>query len=45
MEESNFDHQGRTQKQYEDSAKILLIAAVGLFTIIAFSALYNLILG
>jgi len=37
--------QGRSSKQYEDSAKIFLIAAVGLFTIIAFSALYNLIFG
>jgi len=37
--------QGKSNKQYEDSAKIVLIAAVGLFTIIAFSALYNLILG
>lgn len=37
--------QGRSQKQYEDSAKIFLIAALGLFTILAFSALYNLILG
>jgi len=37
--------QGRTRKQYEDSAKIFLIAAIGLFVIITFSALYNLILG
>lgn len=37
--------QGRSPKQYENSAKIFLIAAIGLFTIIAFSGLYNLILG
>jgi len=37
--------QGRSQKQYEDSAKIFLIAAVVLFTIVAFSVLYNLIFG
>ena len=35
--------QGKSNKQYEDSAKIVLIAALGLFTLIAFSALYNLI--
>jgi len=37
--------QGRSSKQYEDSAKIVLIAALGLFTLIAFSALYTLIFG
>ena len=43
--DDKFDYQGRTEKQYEDSAKIFLIAALGLFTLMAFSALYNLILG
>jgi hypothetical protein len=36
--------QGRSLKQYEDSTKVFLIAAIGLFTIIAFSALHSLIL-
>ena len=33
------------KNRYGDSAKIVLIAALGLFTLMAFSALYNLILG
>ena len=37
--------QGKSKKQYEDSAKIVLIVALGLFTLIAFSALYTLIFG
>ena len=42
--DDKFDYQGKSRKQYEDSAKIFLIAALGLFSILAFSALYNLIL-
>jgi hypothetical protein len=45
LKKDNFKYQGRSQRQYEDSAKIFLIAALGLFTLMAFSALYNLILG
>jgi hypothetical protein len=45
LNKNEFDYQGKTEKQYGDSAKIVLIAALGLFTLMAFSALYNLILG
>ena len=37
--DDKFDYQGKSRKQYEDSAKIFLIAALGLFSILAFSAL------
>jgi len=45
LNKNEFEYQGRSQKQYEDSSKIFLIAAIGLFTILAFLSLYNLILG
>lgn len=45
IKKDNFEYQGRSQKQYQDSSKIFLIAAAGLFILITFSVLYNLILG
>ena len=45
IKKDNFEYQGRSQKQYQDSSKIFLIAAAGLFILITFSVLYDLILG
>ena len=39
------ENQGRSKKQYEDSAKVSLIAIISIFTMIASLSLYNLILG
>lgn len=31
---NNFEYQGRSRKQYEDSSKIFLASAIGFFTLL-----------
>lgn len=45
LKKDEFKHQGRSKKQYEDSGKILVLAAIGLFALILLSTAYNLIFG
>lgn len=34
IKKDDFEYQGRTRKQYEDSAKIFLVSAIGFFTLL-----------
>ena len=37
----DFDYQGRSRKQYEDSSKIFLVSAIGFFTLLFVLILIN----
>ena len=39
--DDNFDYQGKSRKQYEDSSKIFLASAIGFFTLLITLILIN----